>query len=108
MFSISSCAPAARMMRRVASMISGPMPSPYATVMGVFFAVSVVVVIARGFWASPRPRPASVDQDDVGEGPLRTFEALLERPGHRRLFAVFMRGAFFVDHDDALGIAQLE
>src|SRR6266699_5286724 len=36
MGSISMRAPAACMICRVASMISGPMPSPYAMVMGVF------------------------------------------------------------------------
>ncbi len=42
--SMSSCAPAALMICSVASMISGPMPSPYATVTGTFFAVAVGVV----------------------------------------------------------------
>src|SRR5690349_2294341 len=39
MTSMSRRAPAALMMSRVAFMISGPMPSPYATVIGVLFAM---------------------------------------------------------------------
>ena len=38
--SISMLAPAALIIWRVASMISGPIPSPYATVIGVLFAIS--------------------------------------------------------------------
>src|ERR1700730_17166863 len=39
MVSISRAAPAASRISRVAFMISGPMPSPWATVIGVFLAI---------------------------------------------------------------------
>src|ERR1700730_1058122 len=44
MFSISIAAPASLRMESVASMISGPMPSPWATVIGTFFVI-------RGFFS---------------------------------------------------------
>src|SRR5579885_2123927 len=46
MVSISSAAPAASRIWRVAAMISGPMPSPYATVMGVLVGISEYT----GYW----------------------------------------------------------
>src|ERR1017187_8601059 len=49
MVSISSGAPAASNMRSVASMISGPMPSPWATVMGIF----VDIRETPGYWNAP-------------------------------------------------------
>src|ERR1035437_7249414 len=50
MVSISRAAPAASNMRSVALMISGPMPSPWATVMGVF----VDIREHLGYWNAPR------------------------------------------------------
>ena len=41
-------------MRSVAVMISGPMPSPYATVTGTFFAVAMVVVNSFSSVMGPR------------------------------------------------------
>src|ERR1035438_9635108 len=49
MVSISRGAPAASNIRSVASMISGPMPSPWATVMGVF----VDIRETPGYWNAP-------------------------------------------------------
>src|ERR1019366_5364040 len=49
MVSISRGAPAASSIRSVASMISGPMPSPWATVMGVFVDIREL----PGYWNAP-------------------------------------------------------
>src|ERR1017187_8804448 len=49
MVSILRGAPAASSIRSVASMISGPMPSPWATVMGVF----VDIREPPGYWNAP-------------------------------------------------------
>src|SRR5450759_831131 len=50
MVSISRAAPAASNIRSVALMISGPMPSPWATVIGVF----VDIREHLGYWNAPR------------------------------------------------------
>jgi hypothetical protein len=65
-------APAASSTRRVASMISGPMPSPWATAMGVVVGVAaasgdarvdVLVVTVRPPRAVSDPRSANRDAD---------------------------------------------
>src|SRR5450759_4249188 len=68
MVSISRGAPAASNMRSVALMISGPMPSPWATVMGVF----VDIREHLGYWNAPR-RATGLRRLPTQRVPLRGF-----------------------------------
>src|SRR6185503_15119048 len=88
MVSMSSAAPAAMMMRRVASMISGPMPSPCATVIGTFFAVAISVkALLLGEVEAPRIRRSGVralDAPSIGvPGGVEAVRRKPLEPGRR-------------------------
>src|ERR1035441_2842576 len=80
MVSISRGAPAASNIRSVASMISGPMPSQWATVMGIF----VDIREPPGYWNAPHR--------------ATTFRGHLPQPRlfeHRALGVIALGGAVF-------------
>src|SRR5437870_4936920 len=67
MVSISRAAPASLRIVRVASMISGPMPSPWATVMGTFLVIGGFISIGH----SAASQPIEQQMQSVAHGPNR-------------------------------------
>src|ERR1022692_4842803 len=91
MVSISRGAPAASNIRSVASMISGPMPSPWATVMGIF----VDIREPPGYWNAPHrattfrghlPQPRLFEPRALGEIALGGRASACQRPLAGALF----------------------